>query len=436
MVKKAHKTKLTIRIVLGMIAGILVGVLLRQLFADSAFVNDYLINGVFSIVGQIFVTSLKMLVVPLVFVSLVCGSGSLKDTSRLGRLGIKTLLLYLATTALAVGLAIAIAQLFNPGAGMHLTTTVSFDAKQAPSLAEVLVDLFPSNPIQAMAEGKMLQIIVFALLVGVAIAISGQAGERVAGLFSDLNVVIMKLVTILMNIAPYGVFCLLAKLFATQGFEAISSLAGYFLVVLGVLLIHGLVCYPVLLKLLSGLNPFVFLRKMRDVVLFGFSTSSSNATIPVTMETVNKKMGVSNSVSSFTIPLGATINMDGTAIMQGVATVFIANVYGIDLSLGQFLTVIATATLASIGTAGVPGVGLITLAMVLQQVGLPVDGIALIMGVDRLLDMTRTAVNITGDCMVTCVVAKSEGEMDLSVYGNPSAAVQEEELRLRSLQAN
>ncbi|MCD8546940.1 MAG: dicarboxylate/amino acid:cation symporter [Aeromonadaceae bacterium] len=436
MVKKAHKTKLTIRIVLGMIAGILVGVLLRQLTADSTFVNDYLINGLFNIVGQIFVTSLKMLVVPLVFVSLVCGSSSLKDTSRLGRLGVKTLLLYLATTALAVALAIFVAQLVSPGAGMHLSAALSFDVKQAPSLAEVLVDLFPSNPIQAMAEGKMLQIIVFALLVGVAIAISGEAGERVAGLFNDLNVVIMKLVTIMMNIAPYGVFCLLAKLFATQGFEAIRSLASYFLVVLGVLLLHGLICYPLLLKLLSGLNPLLFIRKMRDVVLFGFSTSSSNATIPVTMETVTKKMGVSNGVSSFTIPLGATINMDGTAIMQGVATVFIANVYGIDLSLGQFMTVIATATLASIGTAGVPGVGLITLAMVLQQVGLPVDGIALIMGVDRLLDMTRTAVNITGDCMVTCVVAKSEGEMDLAVYGDPTAAVQEEELRLRSLQAN
>lgn len=243
----------------------------------------------------------------------------------------------------------------------------------------------------------------------------------------------MKLVTLLMNLAPYGVFFLMAKLFTTLGFETIASLLKYFLVVLFVLLFHGLVVYPALLKTLTGLNPVIFLQKMRDAALFAFSTSSSNATLPVTMETVNKKLGVNNSISSFTVPLGATINMDGTAIMQGVATVFIAQVFGVDLSLSDYLMVILTATLASIGTAGVPGVGLIMLAMVLQQVGLPVEGIALIIGVDRLLDMTRTSVNITGDAMVSIIVAKSEGEFDAKVYHDPRAGLKDETIDFHHL---
>ena len=268
----------------------------------------------------------------------------------------------------------------------------------------------------------MLQVIVFALLFGVAMALSGKAGKRVATVFEDLNTVILKLVTLLMNIAPYGVFFLMAKLFTTIDFKLITSLALYFGVVVFALLIHGFINYSILLKVLTGLNPVTFLKKMKNACLFAFSTSSSSATMPITLETASKKLGAHNSVASFTVPLGATINMDGTAIMQGVATVFIAQVFSVDLTISDYLMVILTATLASVGTAGVPGVGLIMLAMVLNQVGLPVEGIAIIIGVDRLLDMTRTAVNVTGDCMVTCVVAKSEGEFDEDVFNDPNAA--------------
>ena len=267
-------------------------------------------------------------------------------------------------------------------------------------------------------------------------AMTGEAGKRVSAFFEDINTVIMRLVTIIMNLAPYGVFVLMAKLFSTIGSDTIFSLAKYFFLVFGVLIIHGLVTYSILLKLLSGLSPIVLLKKMRDAALFAFSTSSSSATLPVTMETARNKLGINNSVASFTLPLGATINMDGTAIMQGVATVFIAQVYGVDLSLGDYMMVVLTATLASIGTAGVPGVGLIMLAMVLQQVNLPVEGIALIIGVDRLLDMTRTAVNITGDCMVSCVVAKSEGGLDEDIYYNEHAGEKEEDVNFSEFDKN
>lgn len=438
------KLSLTLRIVTGMTAGIAVGFFFQWLLAGADErhlsilglaipLKGFFVDGIFHVGGEIFIASLKMLVVPLVFVSLVCGTCSLSDTSKLGRLGGKSIGLYLMTTAIAISLAIGAALFIGPGQGVEMQSDASFDVSSAPTLAQVFINIFPSNPIESMASGNMLQIIVFAVLFGLAVALSGKTGERIAAMFTDFNEVIMKLVTLLMNLAPYGVFFLMAKLFTTLGFGTIASLLKYFLVVLAVLFIHGLVVYPVLLKLLSGLNPVIFLQKMRDAALFGFSTSSSNATLPVTMETVNKKLGVNNSISSFTVPLGATINMDGTAIMQGVATVFIAQVFGVDLTLTDFLMVILTATLASIGTAGVPGVGLIMLAMVLQQVGLPIEGIALIIGVDRLLDMTRTAVNVTGDAMVSCIVAKSEGEFNAEIYNNPRAGEKDETIDFHHL---
>uniref|UniRef100_A0A486XY03 Proton/glutamate symporter n=1 Tax=Rheinheimera sp. BAL341 TaxID=1708203 RepID=A0A486XY03_9GAMM len=439
-----NKLGLTARIVIGMTAGILVGFFFKwliagqderilHLFGMALPLKAFFIDGVFHVGGEIFIASLKMLVVPLVFVSLVCGTCSLSDTSSLGRLGGKTIGLYLVTTAIAISLAIFAALLVGPGQGVEMQSDASFDISEAPSLSQVFINIFPSNPIESMASGNMLQIIVFAVLFGLAMALSGKAGERLALVFNDLSEVIMKLVTLLMNLAPYGVFFLMAKLFTTLGFETIASLAKYFAVVLVVLLVHGLLSYSIILKLLSGLSPLIFLRKMRDAALFGFSTSSSNATMPITMETVTKKLGVKNSIASFTVPLGATINMDGTAIMQGVATVFIAQVFAVDLTLTDYLMVILTATLASIGTAGVPGVGLIMLAMVLQQVGLPVEGIALIIGVDRLLDMTRTAVNVTGDAMVSCIVGKSEKEFDINVFNDVDAGVKEENVDFHHL---
>jgi len=293
--------------------------------------------------------------------------------------------------------------------------------KEAPSLANVLINLVPRNPIQAMTEGNMLQIIIFAVIFGFAVSHIGERGKRVAALFRDLNEVIMRVVTLIMQLAPYGIFALMAKLALTLGLETFESVVKYFLVVLGVLLIHAFVVYPTLLKMFSGLSPLLFIRKMRDVQLFAFSTASSNATLPVTIETAEHRLGVDNKVASFTLPLGATINMDGTAIMQGVATVFIAQVFGIDLTITDYAMVVVTATLASIGTAGVPGVGLIMLAMVLNQVGLPVEGIALIMGVDRLLDMVRTAVNVTGDSVATVIIAKSEGAFNEVTFNDTQA---------------
>ncbi|NVC61514.1 dicarboxylate/amino acid:cation symporter [Vibrio sp. 05-20-BW147] len=426
---------LTGRVILGMVTGILTGFAIRALFADNGFVDAYIVNGLFEVGGKIFIASLKMLVVPLIFVSLVCGTSSLKDISTLGRMGGKTLAFYITTTAVAITLALTMGTVFQPGAGADLTAASSFKSAEAPSLGQVIIDMFPTNPISAMAEGKTLQVIVFALLFGIAISAAGKPGERIAAIFSDLNEVIMKLVALLMNLAPYGVFFLMAKLFTGLGLGAIINLGEYFLVLTATLLIHGLVTYSLMLKGFTGLNPLTFLKKMEDAIMFAFSTASSNATIPATMETVKNRLGVDNKIASFTVPLGATVNMDGTAIMQGVATAFIAQAFNIDLSMGDYVMVILTATLASIGTAGVPGVGLVMLAMVLNQVGLPLEGIALIMGVDRLLDMIRTAVNITGDACVSVIVAKSEGALDLDRFADPKAGEKEEEVHLKRADA-
>lgn len=425
---------LTNRILLAMAGGIVFGSLLN-LIADGtslepglrSLIRDGLVDGLFDVIGRIFVASLKLLVVPLVFVSLVCGCNSLGDSARMGPIAGKTLLFYLGTTALAVTAALLAAVAIRPGSGIDAGIAANYVPKEPPPLQEVIVNIFPSNPVAAMANGEMLQIIVFALLFGYSLSRAGERGRRVAEFFTDLEAVIMKMVAVLMQLAPYGVFALLARLFADVGITAILNLAAYFLTVLGMLLVHAIVTYSILLKVLTGLPPQVMWRKMRAVWAFAFSTASSGATLPITLRTVEKKLGVHNSVAGFTIPLGATINMDGTAIMQGVATVFIAGVYGIDLSLTDFVTVILTATLASVGTAAVPGVGLITLAMVLNQAGLPVEGIALIIGVDRLLDMVRTAVNVTGDATASVVVSKSEGQFDEEVFFDPNADNQPEE---------
>ena len=419
------KISLTTQILIAMISGAFLGVLLNLFGAGSGLVQSLLVDGVLRVVGAIFIASLKMMVVPLVFVSLVCGVTNMGDIAALGRIGTKALGLYVATTALAITVALLIAGVVSPGMGFDIAgAEIDFEARAAPPLSQVLIGLVPTNPVAALANGEMLQIIVFALLLGVAITISGDRGRHLLNVFTDVNAVIMQMVWIVVRIAPIGVFCLIARTFSTEGVEAFIPLAKYFVCVVAALTVHAIITYSVLLKIVGGLSPIVFFRKMRAAQLFAFSTASSNATIPVTLESVQSRLGVDDSVASFTVPFGATINMDGTAIMQGVATVFIAQVYGVDLSLGDFLTVIITATLASIGTAGVPGVGLIMLAMVLQQVGLPVEGIALIIGVDRLLDMMRTAVNITGDAAATCVIAKSEGCLNVDRYIDPSSGLE------------
>lgn len=424
-----HAHHLTRQIVIAMLAGIVIGVALN-LAGPGPWLQTFVVDGVLHVVGTVFVSALKMMVVPLVFVSLVAGVTALSDLKTLGRIGAKALGLYLTTTAIAVTIALALAGIVGPGGGFDAgETQAPFSGKEAPPLTKVLIDLVPTNPVAAMAEGNMLQVIVFALLFGMAITMSGARGKHVLNLFSDLNSVIMHMVEWIMRLAPYGVFALITRTFATQGLDLLLPLAAYFLTLTVALAIQLFVTYPLLLKSLAGLNPLTFLKKMRDPAAFAFSTASSGATIPVTLHTVEKKMGVHNSVASFSVPLGATINMDGTAMMQGVATVFIANVYGVDLSLTDYLLVVLTATLASVGTAAIPAVGLVTLTMVLGQVGLPVEGIALIIGVDRLLDMMRTVTNVTGDAAISCIVARSEHAFDQATFDDPDAGSVEDATR-------
>ena len=410
-----QSSRLTLHIVIGMVAGLVIGCMLNFM-GPTGWIQEYLIGGVLELGGRIFMASLKVLVVPLVFVSIVCGTASMDDIKKLGRIGSKTMILYTLTTALAIAVAIVAALLVSPGEGFNMAMPAQFQANSSPPLLDVISNIFPSNPFKAMVDGEMLQIIVFAVLFGLALTMTGDHGKRVMNVFNDLNEIILKMVMMLIKLAPFGVFCLLAKVFALQGFNAIMPMAKYFFVVLGVLLFHWSVIYGGMLKLMTGLSPFKFIRKYKQVPIFAFSTASSNATLPVNLETVEHKMGVPNSIASFTIPLGATINMDGTAIMQGVATVFVAQVYAVPLGVTDYLMVILTATLASIGTAGVPGVGIVMLAMVFKQVNLPVEGIGLIIGVDRLLDMVRTAINVTGDAVVSVIVAKSENQLDVAAF--------------------
>jgi Na+/H+-dicarboxylate symporter len=389
---------LTVKVLLGMALGIVVGLAINLggLSPAGSFVNEYLVDGLFLVVGKLFVNALKMMVVPLVLFSLICGVCGIGDIRLLGRIGTKAFVLYILTTAIAIATGILLAAGLGIGEGMNAVTETVFTGKDSPPLSEVLINIVPSNPISAMATGEMLAIIFFAILCGVGMLMVGKKAQPVVEFVELLNEVMMKMVTIIMALAPYAVFCLLAKAIGSLGLDLLVKLVGYVAVLISVLLFHLFVTLQVILKIFSGLSSMSFLKKMRNVQIFAFSTSSSNATIPVTLRTVTERLGVKNSVASFTVPFGATINMDGTAIMQGVATVFIANVYGVDLGFGGYLTVILMSVLASIGTAGVPGVGLIMLSMVFAQVGLPIEGIGLILGVDRLLDMIRTAVNVSG----------------------------------------
>ena len=414
---------MTGRILIWMVAGLILGSLINAFATDIAFIQDYLVNGLFHILGGLFINALKMLVVPLVTFSLISGVCGIGDIGLLGRVGIKAFALFMLTTVMAITLAIIITTIINPGAGFDLISEnqQAFIAPEAPPLTQVLIDLIPGNPVAAYANGNMLQIIFFTILFALCVVMLGERGRSIADASERLNEVMMKIVELVMHVAPYGVFALMARTFSQQGPALIMPMIGYFGAVTLVLLLHLSGTLMLLLTLLGKVNPWLFLKKVRTMQVFAFSTSSSNATIPVTLRTAERRLGIDNATASFVIPFGATINMDGTAIMQGVATVFIANVYNIGLGISDYLTVIVMAALASIGTAGVPGVGLIMLAMVFNQVGLPVEGIALIMGVDRLLDMMRTAVNVTGDAVVTTIVSRSEDKIDMSVFNDPEA---------------
>jgi Na+/H+-dicarboxylate symporter len=382
-------------------------------------------------VGTAFVRLIGMVVVPLVFASLLIGTTSLKDIRRLGRIGAKTVVFYLCTTALAISLGLLLANIVRPGSRLSPETKERLVAGAAaqsemgtgpavekPSVRDLLLNIIPTNPIAALAEGRMLQIIFFALLMGVCLTLIPHEQSRpVIRFFEGVNEAIVKMVHVIMQVAPYGVFALIAAVVADFGLGILLTLITYCAVVLLGLALHPLLVYAVALKVLTRTKLRPFFRGIRPAQLVGFSSSSSSATLPVTIECVTENLGVPNSVCSFTLPLGATINMDGTALYQGVATVFIAQLYGMDLSFGQQLTVVLTATLASIGTAGIPGAGIVTLAIVLNSVGVPLQGIGIIMGVDRFLDMCRTVVNITGDAACAVVVASTEGQSGIDSQG-------------------
>lgn len=417
--KKSKKIGLTTKIFIGLIAGAIVGILMHYVVPSGYIRDTILVDGVFYIVGNGFLRLMQMLVVPLVFCSLVCGSAAIGDTKTLGKVGVKTLVFYLFTTALAVAVAISLANVIRPGVGLNMTEIVAAETAEVSTdvdFADTLLNIIPKNPIQGLAEGEMLQIIFFAMIIGIILAKLGEKTSVVFNFFTQFNDIMMEMTMMVMALAPYGVFCLIAKTFSGIGFDAFVPLLKYMFGVLLALAVQCFGVYMILLIVFTRLNPVKFIKKFFPVMAFAFSTATSNATIPLSIETLAEKMGVHRRISSFTIPLGATINMDGTAIMQGVAVVFAAQAFGIDLGMQEYIMVIATATLASIGTAGVPGVGLITLSMVFNSVGLPLEAISLIMGIDRILDMTRTAVNITGDAVCTTIVAYQNDALDKEVF--------------------
>ena len=407
--KTKKKLSLSTIIFIALLTGAIFGILIHYFIPEGYFRDTILINGILYVLGNGFIRLMQMLVVPLVFCSLVCGAMAIGDTKTLGTVGVKTIIFYLITTALAVCLALSVASLINPGLGMHETVSDTSAAVETTTInfADTLLNIIPKNIFNSLANGDMLPVIVFALFTGILLASMGNRVSTVANFFSQFNDIMMEMTTAVMKVAPVGVFCLIAKTFAGIGFDAFVPMLKYMGSVILALALQCFVVYQVLLFLFTRLNPFRFIRKFFPVMTFAFSTSTSNATIPLSIDTLFKKIGVSKRISSFTIPLGATINMDGTSIMQGVAVIFIAQ---------ALATVVATATVASIGTAGVPSVGLVTLSMVLTSVGLPTEGIALIMGIDRILDMLRTAVNITGDAVCTTIIARQQGAFKKEVF--------------------
>lgn len=416
--KEKKQLGLSTKIFIALLSGAVFGLCINFFLPAGALKDDILINGVLYVVGNGFIRLMQMLVIPLVFCSLICGTMSIGDTKTLGKVGIKTMGFYLATTAVAVTLALGVGLLIRPGMGLNIESVdgSNVTVSEGVDLVDTLLNIIPKNIIESMANGDMLPIIVFAVFVGLILAKLGKKATTVANFFAEFNDVMMEMTTTIMNAAPIGVFCMIAKTFASIGFDAFVPMLKYMFCVLFALALQCFGVYQLMLFIFTKLNPMVFIKKYFPVMQFAFSTSTSNATIPMAIDTLGDKLGISRKISSFTIPLGATINMDGTAIMQGVAVIFIADAYGMAITPTMLTTVILTATLASVGTAGVPGVGLITLAMVLTSAGLPTEGIALIMGIDRILDMTRTAVNVTGDAVCTAVVAHQEGMLDKDTF--------------------
>ena len=393
------------KILIGMLLGVMVGTLM----GPSAEILKPL--------GTLFINAIKMLIVPLVFFSLIVGITSMQDTKKMGRIGLKAIILYLGTTAFAITIGLGLATIFTPGAGLEMVA-VSADTAipNAPTLVQTLLNMIPKNPVGALAAGNILQIIVFAIGLGISLALIGEKADPAIKLFESLAEAMYKLTELVMKLAPYGVFGLMAWVSGKYGADVLLPLVKVIAVVYLGALIHVVVFYSGVIAILGRLNPVRYLKSLMNPAAVAFTTTSSSGTLPATIKASREELGVSKGVASFVLPLGATINMDGTALYQGVCALFIAQAFGIDLDASDYITIILTATLASIGTAGVPGAGLIMLSLVLTTVGLPLEGLAIVAGIDRILDMARTTVNICGDMMVSLLVAKSEGEIDKEIF--------------------
>ena len=426
MMDKLKKISLGNWILIGMVLGLITGLFLN-FYVKNPFIKDIiLMNNVFYLGGNVFIKLMKMLVVPLVFFSIVVGVASISDIRKIGKIGGMTIGIYLLTTALAVIIALAIGMAIKPGLGLNMASMASAaNVTAAQSAPDTILNFIPDNPLSALANGDMIPIIIFGVLIGYILAKLREQTQVVNDFFEQSNHIMMEMNSIVMKFAPIGVFCLMAKTFGSLGFDAIIPLGKYVLCVLIGLAIQAFVVYPALLVVFTRLNPLKFFKKFVSVMLFAFSSSASNATIPLNINKLSD-LGVSRDISSFTIPLGATINMDGTSIMQGVAVMFAAQAYGIDLGTSALLTVIFTAVMASVGTAGVPSVGLVTLTMVFESVGLPVAAIGVIFGIDHILDMFRTAVNVTGDAICTIIVSLRNDGMDKDVFNDKKEPVKTE----------
>lgn len=407
---------LTRNILLGMLVGFVLGAILYYSNFLPLRLKEFIEIYVFNLGSSIFVNLLKLLIVPLVFFSLVSGISSLTNMASLGNITLKTVSLYLSTTAIAVTLSLIIGSIFKPGSGYSSNISPPDKLPQGQGIYETILDIFPSNIIEAMANNQMLAVVFFSILFGLALNKTNHLTNNFSESFEKLNTVFMQLVIMIISFAPIGVFCLIGKFVIADGLDIFQEAFKYVTLLILVLFIHAFVTYSLILKMFTNLSLFTFFKKMREVAIFAFSTSSSAATIPVTLKTVQDNLGVNKNVASFVIPVGATINMDGTAIMQGMATIFIAQMSGIDLSLIQYVQVVILAVVTSIGTAAVPSAGTITLVIILQQFGLPLEAIGIILAVDRILDMLRTSVNVTGDAAVACIVANSEGLLDKNIY--------------------
>lgn len=402
------KLQLTTKIFIGLALGIVLGIMLQS--------NPDIATNYIKPFGTLFLNLIKLVIVPLVFSSLVVGACSMDDVRKLGRIGGKTLAYYLFTTAFAVTIGLVLANLSNVGAGFSIPIDAKVEIAAAPSVIETLLNIIPSNPLKALVDGNMLQIIAFALIIGAGIIGIGEKGKVVFNFFDAFAEVMYKIIGVIMQFAPIGVFALITPVVAINGPSVLLPLLKLIIVVYAGCIIHAVFTYSSTVSIFAKVSPVQFFKGIAPAMVFAYTTASSSATLPVSMKRCEENLGVPKSICSFVLPLGATVNMDGTAIYQGVCAFFIAQVYGIDLSITAQLTIILTATLASIGTAGVPGAGMIMLGMVLQSVGLPMEGIALIAGVDRILDMMRTMINITGDAACAVVIAATEGELNRSVY--------------------